>query len=274
MKKLFVSLFAVALLAGCGSNQKGSGDDNTIHIGASTTPHAEIIKHIIPVLEAEGYSVEITEFTDYVMPNQSLVDGDLDANFFQHKPYMEDWAAKANAEDEIISILSVHFEPLGIYSSKQTRLEDIKDGSKVAIPNDPTNGGRALKLLEDHNIIKLKGNKGVAATKADIDTENSPVKIEIVEMAAEACAKNIDDVDFAVVNGNNALLANISDRVIVMEDKNSDAAKTYANIIAVQPEHKDDEKIQALMNALNTDDVKTFIDENYKGIVVSLVPTN
>lgn len=274
MKKLFVSLLAVTLLAGCGSNQAGSSDDKTIRIGASTTPHAEIIKHIIPTLEAEGYRVEITEFTDYIMPNQSLVDGDLDANFFQHKPYMEDWATKANAEEKITSIFSVHFEPLGIYASENKLLVDMKDGSKVAIPNDPTNGGRALKLLEDNNIIKLKGNKGVAATKADIDTENSPVKIEIVEMAAEACAKNIDDVDFAVVNGNNALLANISDRVIVMEDKNSEAAKTYANIIAVQPEHKDDEKIKAFVNALNTDDVKIFIDETYKGIVVPLVPVN
>lgn len=273
MKKLVIGLLSVILLAGCGSNSgKDSGDDKTIRVGASTTPHAEIIKHIQPQLEEEGYKVEITEFTDYVTPNIALVDGDLDVNFFQHKPYMEEWAKKADATDKIISAFTVHFEPLGIYSTKYKSLDDVKEGMKIAIPNDPTNGGRALKLLEDQNIIKLKNNKGVDATKADIDVDASPIKVEITEMAAEACAKNIDDVDYAVVNGNNALLAKINDNVLAIEAKESDAAKTYANIIAVSPEHKNDVKVKALIDALNTESVRTFIEETYKGIVVPLVP--
>lgn len=273
MKKLAVSLLAVVLLAGCGSNggdDKDTNDKNLV-IGASTTPHAEIINHIKPVLEKEGYSVTVKEFTDYVKPNTALVDGDLDANFFQHKPYMDDWAKKANATDKIESIFSVHFEPIGIYSKKFKAIEDVKDGSKIAIPNDPTNGGRALKLLADNGIITLKEGKGVDATKSDITTYNK--KVEIIEMQAEACAANIQDVDFAVVNGNNALNAKISDNLILSEDKESDAAKTYANIIAVQPSHKNDEKIKALIKALNTEDVKKFIEDKYKGIVVPLVPT-
>ncbi|MGX8852037.1 MetQ/NlpA family ABC transporter substrate-binding protein [Amedibacillus sp. YH-ame10] len=267
MKKILVSLFAVALLAGCGSTKN---DDKVIRIGASTTPHAEIIKHVQPVLEKAGYEVVIKEFTDYVKPNQALVEGDLDANFFQHKPYMEDWAKKAKETDNIESIFAVHFEPIGIYSVKHTSLNDITDGTKISIPNDPTNGGRALKLLADNGIITLKKGKGVDATKADIETYHK--KVEIIELQAEVCASNIQDVDYAVVNGNNALNAKISDKVITTEAKDSDAAKTYANIIAVQPSHKDDAKIKALIDALNTKDVKDFMDEKYNGIVVPLVP--
>lgn len=267
MKKVLVSLFAVALLAGCGSTKN---DDKVIRIGASTTPHAEIIKHVQPVLEEAGYEVIIKEFTDYVKPNQALVEGDLDANFFQHKPYMEDWAKKAKETDNIESIFAVHFEPIGIYSVKHTSLEDITDGTKISIPNDPTNGGRALKLLADNGIITLKKGKGVDATKADIETYNK--KVEIIELQAEVCASNIQDVDYAVVNGNNALNAKISDKVITTEAKDSDAAKTYANIIAVQPSHKNDTKIKALIDALNSEDVRDFINEKYDGIVVPLVP--
>lgn len=272
MKKLAVSLLAVVLLAGCASESDNKGDDKTIRIGASTTPHAEIIRHVQSGLEEQGYQVEITEFTDYVMPNEALVDGDLDANFFQHKPYMDDWATKAGATDKITSMFAVHFEPLGIYSTKHTSLDEIRDGDKIAIPNDPTNGGRALKLLEDNQIIKLKDGKGVDATEADIDVAASPKKVEIIALAAEACAKNIADVDYAVVNGNNALLAKIDGNVLITESKESEAASTYANIIAVQPAHKEDAKIQALIAALNSEDVKTFIEETYHGIVIPLVP--
>lgn len=268
MKKLFASILAIALLAGCGASSEG--DDKVIRIGASVTPHAEIIKEIIPALEKDGYKVELTEFTDYVKPNQALVDGELDANFFQHKPYLDDWAKKAKVSDKVTSVFAVHFEPIGLYSTKYNSLDSLADGQKIAVPNDPTNGGRALKLLADNGVITLKEGKGVDATKADIAKYNK--KVDIIEMAAETCATSIDDVDFAVVNGNNALNAKISDKVIVTESKDSEAAKTYANIIAVQTAHKDDEKIKALINALNSKDVKKFIDEKYNGIVVPLVP--
>lgn len=274
MKKLFVSLLAVALLAGCGAKGTDSNekkDDKVIRIGASVTPHAEIIKEIKPKLEEKGYTVEIKEFTDYVKPNQSLVDGELDANFFQHKPYLEDWAKKAKVSDKLTSVFAVHFEPIGIYSTKHKSLDEIADKQKISVPNDPTNGGRALKLLADNGIITLKDGKGVDATKSDIAKYNK--KVEIIEMQAETVATSIEDVDFAVVNGNNALNAKISDKVITTEAKDSEAAKTYANIIAVQTAHKDDEKIKALVEALNSEDVKKFIDEKYKGIVVPLVPT-
>lgn len=269
MKKLFIALFAIALLAGCGSNT--ASDDKTIVIGASTTPHAEIINHVKPILEKEGYKVTVKEFTDYVKPNTALVNGDLDANFFQHEPYLVDWAKKANKSDEVTSVFSVHFEPLGIYSVHHTSLEELQDGAKIAIPNDPTNGGRALKLLEEHGIIKLKDGKGIDATKADITDYIK--KVDIIEMQAETCAVNIQDVDYAVVNGNNALNTKISDKVLVSEDKNSDAAKKFANIIAVRSENKDSKKIKALIDALNTKEVKEFIENKYKGIVVPLVPT-
>ena len=268
MKKLFASIVAIALLAGCGAS--GGGDDKVIRVGASVTPHAEIIKHITPVLEKEGYTVELTEFTDYHKPNQALVDDELDANFFQHKPYMDDWAKSAKVTDKITSVFAVHFEPIGIYSSKHKSLDEVADGQKISIPNDRTNGGRALKLLADNGIITLKAGKGVDATKLDIEKYSKDV--EIIEMAAETCATSIEDVDYAVVNGNNALNAKISDKVIVTEAKDSEAANQNANIIAVQTAHKDDEKIKALINALNTEDVKNFINEKYEGIVVPLVP--
>lgn len=268
MKKLFASLFAVVLLAGCGASSSG---DKELVIGASTTPHAEIINYIKPALEKEGYKVTVKEFTDYVKPNQALLNGELDANFFQHKPYLDEWSVKAKATDQLTSVFNVHFEPLGIYSVKHATLDEIKDGDIVAIPNDPTNGGRALKLLADQGIITLKEGKGIDATESDITTYHK--KISIQPMAAEACAVNIQDVDYAVVNGNNALNAKISDKVLITEDAKSEAAQTYANIIAVQSEHKDDEKIKALIKALNTEDVRDFINKKYKGIVVPLVPS-
>lgn len=275
LRKFAVALCAVALLAGCGSNKdtkkETTKDDKTIHIGASVTPHAEILKHIKPVLEKEGYTLDIQEFTDYIKPNTSLADGELDANYFQHITYFKDWAKKAKKTDDVASVLAVHFEPLGIYSAKHKSLKDVKDGQLISIPNDPTNGGRALKLLEDNGIITLKEGKGVDATKQDIVKYNK--KVEIKEMAAETCATSLQDVDYAVVNGNNALMAKITDKVLVKESKEGEAAKRYANIIAVQASEKDSDKIKALIKALNSEDVKKFIEDKYEGIVVPLVPT-
>lgn len=271
MKKLIVSIVAVGLLAGCGAGTPNEGEDKTIRIGASTTPHAEIIKQVIPTLESQGYKVDLKQFTDYVTPNKSLVDNELDVNFFQHAPYLEEWAAKAGASDKVANVFSVHFEPLGIYSVKHTSLKDINDGQTIAIPNDPTNGGRALQLLEANGIIKLKEGKGISAKVNDIESYTKDIKIK--ELAAEACATSIKDVDFSVINGNNALNAKLIDNVLATEDKDSAAAKEFANIIVAQKGHEKDAKVTALIDALNTEDVKNYIDKTFNGIVVPLVPT-
>ena len=269
MKKLLASLLALTLLAGCSSAPK-EDDANKIVIGASTTPHAEILEEIKPTLEEQGYELEIKQFTDYVKPNQALVDGDLDANFFQHKPYMLEWAEKADATDKITDVLAVHFEPMGIYTVNHKSLDELADGMIISIPNDPTNGGRALRLLADNGIIELSKAEGIDVTKQDI---TKYVKdIEIKEMQAETCAVSIKDVDFSVLNGNNALNAKLDKNVLVTESKDSDAAKTYGNVIAIRPELKDTDKINALIEALNSEDVKAFIEDTYQGIVVPLVP--
>ena len=270
MKKLFVTLCAAVLLAGCASGTSSqSKEDKTLTIGASVTPHAEILNHIKPVLEEKGYNVEIKQFTDYDLPNKGLAEGSLDANYFQHKPYLDEWMVKAKEEGKLTSVFAVHFEPLGIYSVKHKDL-NVKEKAVIGIPNDPTNGGRALKLLEANGIIKLTEGKGIDATINDI-VEN-PKNVEVKPMVAENCAKNIQDLDYAVVNGNNALNAKISDKVLATEDKTSEAAQKYANIIAVQKGHEDDQKIKDLIDALNSEDVKKFIEDEYDGIVVPLVP--
>lgn len=266
MKKLGISLLVLVVLAGCGSTAK---DDKTIRVGASTTPHAEIIEHVRPVLEEQGYKLEITQFTDYVKPNTGVVEGSLDANFFQHQPYLDGWAKDAKAEDKITSIFTVHFEPLGIYSVHHKSLDEVADGDKIAIPNDATNGGRALKLLQDKGILTLKDGVGIEATKNDITGYKK--KVEIIEMNAETCASSIQDLDYSVVNGNNALNAKITKNVLAIEE-DEELTKAYGNVIAVQPAHKDDAKIKALIDALNTKDVKNFINEKYNGVVVPLVP--
>lgn len=270
MKKLFVTLCAAVLLTGCASGPSESKEDKTLTIGASVTPHAEILEHVKPVLEEKGYTVTIKQFTDYNRPNVSLADGSLDANYFQHKPYLEEWMTDAKKEGELTSVFAVHFEPLGIYSVKHTDL-NVKENALIGIPNDPTNGGRALKLLEANGIIKLKDGVGIEATINDI-VEN-PKNVEIKPMVAENCAKNIQDLDYSVVNGNNALNAKISDKVLATEDKESEAAQEYANIIAVKTGHENDQKIKDLVDALNSEDVKKFIEDKYDGIVVPLVPT-
>ena len=268
MKKLWKSLAAVALtasLAGCGSS--GSGDEKTITIGASVTPHAEIIENLKPDLEELGYEVEIVEFSDYVKPNTALRDGELDCNYFQHTPYLEDWVSKnCDTDDELIVAAKIHFEPLGIYSSKHTDVSDVPDGAQIAVPNDTTNEARALQLLEAQGIIKLAEGKGLEATKADI-VEN-PHNVEIVELAAEVVPTKLNEVDFAIANGNNALNAKITDNLLVTESTDSEAADTYANVIAVRNGDEDSQKIKDLLKVLETEKTAKFIEETYQGVVV------
>lgn len=273
MKNLGKGLLALLVCVGITGCGESANNEKTISIGASVTPHAEILKFVKPELEGKGYKVEIVEFTDYIKPNEALVDGTLDANFFQHKPYLDEWSKSNDASALLTSVFNVHFEPLGIYSTKNTKIDfiDTANQIKVAIPNDPTNGGRALQLLAVNGFIEVDASKGISVTKNDIVNTKG---IEIIEMSAESCANNIADVDYAVINGNNALNAKIADKVLAQEAKDSEAAKQFANIIAVKVKDKDSQKIKDLLAVLNSEKVKTYIDDTFEGIVVPLVPSN
>ncbi|KNZ43022.1 MetQ/NlpA family ABC transporter substrate-binding protein [Acetobacterium bakii] len=269
MKKLLsvllVGVVSLGLFTGCAT--QGS-DDKTIVVGASPTPHAEILKVAQEVLKEEGYTLEIKEFTDYVQPNLTLENKELDANFFQHLPYLEDFNVKNGTN--LVSAGAIHYEPLGVYPGKIKSLDAVVDGSTIAVPNDTTNEARALLLLETLGLIKIDPNAGLEATPKDI-IEN-PKNIVIKELEAAQLARSLPDVDLAVINGNYALQAslNVDKDAIAKEEKDSLAAQTYANIIAVRAGDETSTKTTALMNALKSDKVKTYIEETYQGAVVPI----
>lgn len=238
-----------------------------IVIGASPAPHAEILKVAKEVLAKKGYELDIKEYVDYIQPNLALDSGDLDANYFQHFPYLEQFN-KENKTD-LVSAAAIHYEPFGIYAGKTASLEELADEAKVAVPNDATNEARALLLLEAQGLIKLKENVGLNATKNDI-VEN-PKNLELYEIEAAQIPRSIDDVEIAVINGNYAIEAGfqVSD-ALAIEDAQSIAATTYGNIIAVQAGKEKDDAILALIDALTGEEVKKFIEETYEGAVVPL----
>ena len=260
---VLAALVALALFAGC---SKSKTDPHTIVVGASVTPHAEIIEQVRDLLKAKGFELEIVEFTDYVMPNTALEDGDLDANFFQHKPYLDDF--NANNGTHIVSVAAIHYEPFGIYPGKTASLEELADGAQIAIPNDGTNEARALLLLEAQGLIKLKEDAGMTATKIDI-VEN-PKNLDIIEIEAAQLPRSLQDVDLAVINGNYAIQGGLSvgKDAIAAEDKDSLAAETYANIIAVKEGTENTEKTKALIEVLQSETVRSFIEATYDGAVI------
>lgn len=271
MKKLLIALlclFTVVTLTACGSSDTtGSTDDNVIVVGASPTPHAEILEVVKDKLADEGYDLEIQEYTDYVTPNQALYDGDLDANYFQHLPYLEDYNEE-NGTD-LVSVGTVHYEPFGIYAGKTETIEELADGATIAVPNDTTNEARALLLLQDNGLITLKDGVGLQATVNDI-VEN-PKNLEIVELEAAQLARSLPDVDLAVINGNYAIDAGLDvNDALAIEDAESEAAQAYANVIAVRAEDENSAKIQALIKALQSDEVEEFINSEYNGAVLPL----
>lgn len=269
MKKLFsialASVLSLGILASCTGKQ---ANDKTITVGASITPHAEILNVAKDVLEKEGYTLNIKEFDDYVIPNTATQSGELDANYFQHKPYLDDFNKKNNTQLE--SVLAVHYEPFGIYPGKTKKIEDLKDGAKIAVPNDGTNEARALLLLQSQGLIKLKANAGFTATVLDI--EENPKNLQIEELNAAQIARSLPDVDLAVINGNYALQANLnaSKDALALEEKTSDSAKEYANILVVKKGNENKESINALKKALQSEEVKKFIEEKYEGAVVPI----
>ncbi|MCI8438829.1 MAG: ABC transporter substrate-binding protein [Oscillospiraceae bacterium] len=250
-----------------GSNDVGSTGGKTVTVGATPAPHAAILEVAKKLMEADGYTLDIKEFDDYVTPNTSLEDGSLDANYFQHVTYMNDFNDERGAH--LVNAAGIHYEPLGLYGGKTASLADLADGAKIAVPNDATNEARALLLLEQEGLIKLKEGVGVSATKSDV--EENPHNFEFVEMEARLTPTVLQDVDMAVVNGNYAIDAGlkIADALAV-ESAEGDAAEAYVNVIAVKEGNENDEGIQELIKCLKSDEVKSFIEETYEGAVVPL----
>lgn len=266
MNKNILKVFTAGLLAfslaGCGSKS----DSKTITVGATTSPHAIILKHVQPEFEKAGYKLKIKEFSDYPNINPSTSDGSLDANFFQHQPYLtsynKDKGYKKGDDGYLVSVGAIHFEPLGLYSTKYKAVSDIKDDAKIAIPNDATNNeARALLLLADNGVLTLKKDAGVTATKKDVVSYNK--KVELVEVDAAQVASKLPDVDFGIINGNYALDAKVTDKIITSEDSNSEAAKTYQNIIAVKESNKDNKAIKKLVEILKSDSTKKWIEKKF-----------
>ncbi len=257
---LTLTFVVAGVLTGCGSKSE------KLVVGASPSPHAEILKEVQGILKEKGIELEIKEFTDYVQPNLSLQDKNLSANYFQHKPYLDDFNVKNKTD--LVSVAQIHYEPLGVYPGKTKALDSLKEGATVAVPNDTTNEARALILLETIGLIKLNPEAGFSATVKDI-AEN-PKKLQIKELESAQLSRALPDVDLAVINGNYALEAgfNVNTDSLAKEELGSDSAKTYANIIAVRRGDEGREDIKALIEALKSEKVKKFIEEKYKGAVV------
>ena len=274
LRKLFaaalVGALSVSMLAGCGSSKgdskKDSAENKTIKVAASATPHAEILEYAKTALKEKGYDLEVTIFDDYVKPNEVVESGEIDANYFQHEPYLNSFNEEKGTH--LVIAGKIHYEPFGIYPGTKKSLDDIADGDTIAVPNDTTNEARALLLLQDNGIIKLKDGAGINATVNDI--EENPHNIEIVELEAAQVARVVDETAFVVLNGNYALQAgfSVSKDALAYETSDSEAAKTYVNVIAVKEGNENNEAIKALVDVLKSDDVKKYINDTYDGAVL------
>lgn len=273
LKKLFAALAVsgglVFTLAGCGDKapaEKTAAPAQTaaveLKIGVSPVPHADIINFVAPTLEKEGVKVKVIEFNDYVQPNLALAEKELDANFFQHKPYLDTFSKEHKLNLAVLT--AVHLEPMGVYSKLIKNVADLPDGAKIAVPNDPTNGGRALKVLETAGILKVRPEAGILASPADI--VDNPKHVKIVEVEAAQLPRALDDVDAAVINSNYALAAKLNPTkdAIAIESKDS----PYANVVVVRAGDENRPELQKLKNALLTPEVKKFLEEKYQGAVV------
>ena len=262
---------STATSASSGASSSAS-ESKTITVAAVPTPHAEILNDVVaPILEKDGYKLVVKEFSDYVLPNTVTEEGEVDANYFQHGPYLKNFNEEQGTH--LASVASVHYEPFGLYAGKDksvTSLDQLADGAKVAVPNDATNEARALLLLQDAGLIKLKDGAGLTATKADI-AEN-PRSLDIVELEAAQTALSLQDVDIAAINSNYALEAglNVAKDAIVTESADSEAAKTYANLLVVKEGNEKEPGIQALAKALNSSEVRDYITKTYEGAVVAI----
>ncbi|MGG1662759.1 MetQ/NlpA family ABC transporter substrate-binding protein [Brevibacillus sp. NRS-1366] len=275
MKKLVVSVLTTVLafsLAACGGktetapatdgNAQGGQQEVTLKIGASAVPHAEILKFVQPKLKEQGVNLEIKEFTDYVQPNIQVNEKQLDGNYFQHKPYLEDFNKAQNMD--LVPVVAVHVEPFGAYSKKIKSADELVDGATIALPNDDTNNGRALALLEKNGVIKLKDGVGISGSVKDIVENKKNLKFKEVEAAM--LPRVLDEVDLALINTNYALEAKLvpTKDALFIEDKES----PYANFLVARPDNKDSEAMQKLAKELNSPEVKKFIEDTYKGAIM------
>ena len=296
MKKLTALLLtgalAVSALTGCGSSSSdkaadttdkteeatdaaedtadtakaADGELTTIKVAASATPHAEILEQAKPLLAEQGYDLEVTVFDDYVQPNLVVESGDFDANYFQHIPYLDSFNEEKGTH--LVNAGGIHYEPFGMYPGTKKSLDELAECDSIAVPNDTTNEARALLLLQDNGIIKLKDGAGLTATKTDI-VEN-PKNVEIVELEAAQVARVVDETAYVVLNGNYALEAgySVGKDALAYETSDSEAAKTYVNVIAVKEGNENSDAIKALVDTLKSDDIKNYINETYDGAVI------
>ena len=281
LKAVLTAAFAfvmVAALAGCGATQgstdtasegsssaAASGDDKTIVVGASPSPHAEILAAAEDVLAEEGWTLEIVEYSDYIQPNVALEGGELDANYFQHNQYLENYNAE-NGTD-LVNAANIHFEPMTLYAGKTASVDELPDGAQIAVPSDPSNEARALLVLEEQGSITLAEGAGLEATPNDI--VDNPKNVQIVEAEAAALPRMLEDADMAVINGNYALSSGLDQSLVVATEQNPEAESTYPNCIAVRSGDEESEKAKALVSALTSDTITQFIEENYGDAVVA-----
>ena len=262
-----LSLAATATLAACGNNSSSdaASDDaassSVLTVAATPEPHAKILNEFAaPILAEQGIELQVTEFTDYVQPNEVVWNNEIDANYFQHINYLRDYNEQNN--EELVAVAKVHYEPFGIYAGKSSDLSNIPDGAEIAVPNDTTNEARALLLLQANGIITLSDPENLAATPNDI-IEN-PHNVTIREIEAAATPRALEDVDFAAINGNYAIEAGLTSAdALVLEAAEGIAFEEYANVIVTRPELKDDTRVLALVEALSTEEFKTYLEENY-----------
>ena len=244
----------------------GEGETVTLTIGATPAPHAEVLALVATLLEEEGIILDIVEFTDFLLPNSALNYGDIDANYFQHQPFLTSF--NDDQGTDIVAVGGIHYEPLGIYPGRSNDLANIADGASIAVPNDVTNGARALNLLETNGLITLRPDAGLMATVSDI--VDNPHNLDIVELEAPQIPRILEDVDFAVINGNFALQAglSVSRDALAHELVDSEAAQTYTNILAVRSGDEDNPVILRLLEVMQSEYVRAFIEDRYDGAVV------
>ena len=294
MKKILAltlsAILCLGLLAGCGTEATPSATDpattepatepssettgttgelETIIVGASSTPHAEILEAVRGELEALGYNLEVEVFNDYIIPNTALADGSLYANYFQHGPYLENFNAERGTD--LVNAAAIHYEPMGIYPGSKASLDELSEGDTIAVPNDGSNETRALLLLQDEGYITLKEGIDASSVATKLDIVDNPLNLEILEMNAENIPHSLPDVAFGIINGNYALQAGLTGNdALASEDAESDAAQTYANIVACRNGDENSDKIQALITALTSDTCRDYIESTYNGAVVPI----
>ena len=249
-----------------GETTAANGDLTPIKVAASATPHAEILEQAKPLLAEQGYDLQVTVFNDYVQPNEVVESGDFDANYFQHIPYLESFNEEKGTH--LVNAGGIHYEPFGIYPGTKSSLDDLAEGDTIAVPNDTTNEARALLLLQDNGIITLKDGAGLEATVNDI-AEN-PKNIKIQELEAAQVARVTGEVAYVVLNGNYALQAgfSVAKDALAYEKSDSEAAKTYVNVIVVKEGNENNEGVKALVDVLKSDEIKDYINSTYDGAVI------